>query len=136
MTKIEVRPVRDRAGLEDFIGVARRAEASNPQWVEQLHDETRQMFDSRKSPFLKENNVQLIVAYRTGEAVGRIVATIDAAHQRKYGDSCGFFGFLESVDEPASFSALFGATEQFLRDHGMTKARGPFGLNVNGESGI
>jgi hypothetical protein len=136
MTKIEVRPVRDRAGLEDFIGVARRAEASNPQWVEQLHDEARQMFDSRKSPFLKENNVQLFVAYRKGEAIGRIVATIDAAHQRKYGDSCGFFGFLESIDQPASFSALFDAAERFLRDHGMTKARGPFGLNVNGESGI
>jgi hypothetical protein len=136
MSGVDVRPVRDRAGLEDFIAVARRAEASNPQWIEQLHDEARQMFDAKKSPFLKENTVQPFVAYRSGEPVGRIVATIDAAHQKKYGDACGFFGFLESIDDAESFSSLFGAAETFLRDRGISTLRGPFGLNVNGESGM
>jgi hypothetical protein len=136
MTGIDVRPVRDRAGLEDFIGVARRAESSNPQWVEQLHDEARQMFDPKKSHFLRENAVQPFVAYRSGNPIGRIVASIDGAHQKRYADSCGFFGFLESVDDPDSFSALFAAAETFLRQRGMVKARGPFGLNINGESGL
>lgn len=135
MSDVNVRPVHDRAGLEDFIAAARRAEASNPQWVEQVHDEARQMFDA-KSVFLKENAVQPFVAYRSGEPVGRIVATVDASHQKKYADRCGFFGFLESIDDPACFAALFGSAESFLREKGMALARGPFGLNVNGESGL
>ncbi|RBP17167.1 hypothetical protein DFR50_10352 [Roseiarcus fermentans] len=135
MNGFEVRPVRDRAGLDDFIVAARRAEASNRQWVEQVHDEARQMFDA-KSIFLKENAVQPFVAYRSGEPVGRIVATVDAGHQKKYGDRCGFFGFIESIDDPACFAALFGAAESFLRDKGMALSRGPFGLNVNGETGL
>jgi hypothetical protein len=135
VTGFEVRPVRDRAALEDFIKAARVAEASNPRWVEQVHDEARQMFDAR-SVFLTENAVQPFVAYRSGEPVGRIVATVDASQQKKYGDRCGFFGFIESIDDPACFAALFGAAETFLREKGMALSRGPFGLNVNGESGL
>ena len=136
MTGFAVRPVRDRAALEDFIRVARLAESSNRQWVEQLHDETRRMFDVKKSPFLLDKQALPFVAYRDGEAVGRIAATIDAAHQDKYHDACGFFGFLESIDDQYCFSALFDAAEAFLREKGMRKARGPFGLNINGESGL
>lgn len=136
MSDIDVRPVRDRAGMEDFIAAARRAEASNPRWIEAIHDETRRLFDSTKSPFLTENEVQPFVAYRAGEPVGRIAATVDAGHQRKYGDRCGFFGFLESVEDELCFRGLLETAEAFLRQKGMVRSRGPFGLNINGESGL
>jgi len=136
MNSVEIRPVRNSEGLRDFLAAARRAEGSNPQWIEQLHDEARQIFDPKKSPFLEENDVQAFVAYRGGEPVGRIVASVDAAHQKKYGDRCGFFGFLESIEDPACFAALFDAAESFLRERGMAVSRGPFGLNINGESGL
>lgn len=136
MNGLQVVPVEVRKQFDDFIRVAAIAEANNPRWVEQLHDEARQMLASKSSPFLRENSIQPFVAYRNGAPVGRIVATVDASHQLKYGDDCGFFGFLESVDEPEVFRALFEAAESFLKRRGMKKARGPFGLNVNGESGL
>ena len=136
MSDFDVRPVGEGAGLEDFITVARLGEASNRQWVEQLHDEFRQMFNAKKSPFLQDKAVQAFVAYRDGRPVGRIAATVDAAHQGKYGDQCGFFGFLEAIEDRGCFKALFESAEAFLRERGMIKARGPFGLNINGESGL
>ncbi len=136
MNGFDVRPVRDRAGLEDFISVAHRAESANPMWIEQLHYEVRLMFDPKKSPFLRENDVQPFVAYAGGEPVGRVVATIDAGHQLKYRDRSGFFGFLELIEDPRCFQALFESAESFLRIKGMVTSRGPFGLNINGESGL
>ncbi|MCI4677503.1 hypothetical protein K9U39_18565 [Rhodoblastus acidophilus] len=133
---LKVAPVTDKAGLNNFLAAARRAQATNPQWVEQLHDEVAMMLDPKKSPLARANVVQPFVALRDGEPVGRIVAIIDAAHIAKYGDSCGFFGFIDAIDDAQVFAALFAEAEQFLRAKGMRRVRGPFNLNINGESGL
>ena len=136
MTGIRVVAADDRRGLSAFIAAARRAEAMNPRWVEPLHDEVRMTFDPKRAPFRRENVIQPFVAFRDGDAVGRIVATIETAHLTKFDDACGTFGFLEAIDDPAVFDALFAAAEGFLRDHGMRIARGPFSLTINHESGL
>ena len=136
MTDLRVVPVSDRSGIAAFIAAGRRGQASNPRWVEPPHDEMRMIFNPRRAPFLRENRVQPFVAFRDGEPVGRIVATIEAAHIAKFADASGFFGFLDAVDDPAVFDALFAAAESFLRDAGMRIARGPFSLTINHESGL
>ena len=136
MSGVEIRPVSDRRGIEAFIAAARCAEAGNPRWVEPVHDEIRMTFDPRKTPFMRENVIQPFVAFRNGEPVGRIVATIDSRHVDKFGDGCGFFGFLEGIDDSAVFTGLFAAAEQFLKSRGMRVVRGPFSLTINHESGL
>ena len=136
MKGVEIRPVTDRHGMDAFIAAARRAEAINPLWVESVHDETRMTFDPRRTPFMRENIIQPFVAFRDGEPVGRIVATIDSRHVAKFDDACGFFGFLEAIDDVSVFAGLFDAAEAFLKGHGMRMARGPFSLTINHESGL
>jgi hypothetical protein len=136
MSRIEVVAVADRPGLAAFIAAGRRGQAGNPRWVEPLHDEVFTTFDARRAPFLRENRVQPFVAFRDGEPVGRIVATVATAHLEKFHDGCGFFGFLDAIDDPRVFDALFAAAEGFLRGQGMRLARGPFSLTVNHESGL
>jgi hypothetical protein len=136
VTGLRVVPVEDGVGIEAFIAAGRRAQASNPQWVEPVHEEIRTIFNRRKAPFMRENVVQPFVAFLDGEPVGRIVATIEAAHLKKFADACGFFGFIDAIDDHAVFAALFAEAEQFLRSHGMRIARGPFTLTINHESGL
>ena len=136
MSELEVVPVDDRAGISAFIAAGRRAQSVNPRWVEPVHEEIRMTFDRRRSPFLRENVIQPFVAFRNGEPVGRIVATIEAAHPEKFSDACGFFGFIDAVDDHAVFAALFADAERFLRERGMRLARGPFSLTINHESGL
>ena len=136
MNEPEVVPVNDRAGIAAFIEAGRRAQAMNPRWVEPAHQEIRMMLDPRRSPFLRENVIQPFVAFKNGEPVGRIVATVAAAHQRKFRDSCGFFGFIDAVDDHAVFAALFAEAERFLRERGMELLRGPFSLTINHKSGL
>ena len=136
MSVVRVAPVDDRSGISAFIAAGRRAEATNPRWVEPLHDEVRMTFSPRRAPFRRDNVVQPFVAFRDGEPVGRIVATIEAAHLKKFDDACGYFGFIEAVDDPAVFDALFDAAEGFLRRRGMRIVRGPFSLTINHKSGL
>lgn len=136
MTPVQVVPIGDRAGLDAFISAARRAQAGNPRWVEPLHDEIRMTFDSRRAPFMREHVVQPFVAFRGADPVGRIVATIDGRHIAKFNDGCGFFGFIDAIDDAEVFRALFGAAERFLKDRGMGIVRGPFSLTINHESGL
>ena len=112
MSGLRVVPVNDRAGISAFIAAGRRAQSINPHWVEPFTK--RSARSSRRAPILRENLVQPFVALRDGEPVGRIVATIAAAHQKKFADGCGFFGFVDAIDDHAVFAALFGEAEQFL----------------------
>jgi hypothetical protein len=136
MSDLRIVPVKDKRGIEAFIAAARRAEAGNPRWVEPAHDEIRMTFDPKRAPFTRENVVQPFVAFRDGEPVGRIVATIETAHIARFDDSCGFFGFIEAIDDAQVFAELFGAAEGFLRERGMKVVRGPFSLTINHESGL
>jgi hypothetical protein len=136
MSGVKVMPVVDGRGIESFIAAARRSQAGNPRWVEPVHDEIRMIFNPRRTPFMRENAIQPFVAWRGDEPVGRIVATIDRRHIAKFNDSCGFFGFIEAIDDRAVFSALFEEAEGFLISRGMKTARGPFSLTINHESGL
>ncbi len=136
MNDLKIVPVVDKRGIESFIAAARRAQAGNTRWIEPVHDEIRMIFNPRRTPFMRENVVQPFVALLDGEPVGRIVATIDSRHIGKFDDACGFFGFIEAVDDRAVFAGLFHEAEQFLRDRGMKVARGPFSLTINHESGL
>jgi hypothetical protein len=136
MSEITIVPALDRAGVGAFIAAGARAQRDNPRWVEPFHEEFRMMFDPRRAPLMRRHAIRPFVALRDGEPVGRIVATVDADHQAKHRDGCGFFGFVDAIDDPAVFAALFDAAESFLRAQGMKTARGPFSLTINFESGL
>ena len=136
MSSLRIVPVAGKAGIDAFIAAGRRAQSVNPRWVEPVQDEIRMLFDSRRTPFMRENAIQPFVAVRDGEPVGRIVATVDRAHLAKFDDGVGFFGFIDAVDDRDVFAALFAEAERFLHVRGMRTARGPFSLTINHESGL
>jgi hypothetical protein len=136
MTGVTVVPVSDKAGISAFIAAGRRGQSVNPRWIEPVHDEIRTLFDAKRAPYMRENAIQPFVAFRDGEPIGRIVATVERAHLAKHDDGAGFFGFIDAIDDGEVFAALFGKAEAFLRDQGMRVARGPFSLTINHESGL
>ena len=136
MSELRIDPVADSAGIAAFIAAGRRAQSVNPHWIEPVQDEIRMLFNPRRTPFMRENVIQPFVAFRDGEPVGRIVATVDRAHIAKFDDRCGFFGFIDAIDDRNVFAALFAKAEQFLRAQGMARARGPFSLTINHETGL
>ncbi len=133
---LEVRPVRSGRDFEAFVAAARRAQATNPRWVEPALTYYKTLLDRRHSVVMAENEVELFVAFRDREPVGRIAAVRNPAYLAKYADATGQFGLLDAVDDGAVFAALFEAAGAFLRSAGLTRMTGPFSLTVNHETGL
>jgi hypothetical protein len=130
-----VQPVSGRKQLKQFITFPREIYADDPNWVAPLQLEQLQRF-TEKNPFFQHGRWQAWVVRRGSKIVGRISAQIDDLYLETQGDDTGFFGLIEAEDDPAIFSMLLDTAENWLRDQGMKRVRGPFNLSINEECGL
>lgn len=138
--EITVTPVTDKAGLKAFIDLAYRLNRSDPNWVPPLRSEVVEMLTPGKNPFHEHARMQLFLAYRGGEAVGRISAHIDELAlaqpvEQGMGPGTGNWGLFEASDEAVA-RALIDAAEAWLRGQGMTRVLAPLSLSVWEEPGL
>lgn len=132
---ISVEVVTGAKALRQFLALPHRIYASDPAWIAPLDFMKREQL-SKANHFFEHARWRAWIAYRNGITVGRITAQIDEMHLQQHVDAVGYFGMLEADDDPAIFSALFGAAEDWLRSEGMQQVRGPFNLHVNEEVGL
>ncbi|MBZ0217969.1 MAG: hypothetical protein K8F25_15530 [Fimbriimonadaceae bacterium] len=92
--------------------------------------------DSKKAPFFKHGEAHFWIAWRDGEAVGRISAQIDYAQPAEAFGNAGLFGCLDAIDDIEVTRALLEAAESWLHDKGHDRALGPFLLTINEEPGL
>ena len=131
---IQIREVRTKADRKIFIAISWSIYADDPHWVPRLFAERKGAF-SPKHPFFQHARWKSWVAFRDGKPVGRISAQIDELYLARHHPGTGFYGMLESFNDPDVFAALFEAAESWLKQQGMTKVIGPFNLGINQEIG-
>jgi GNAT superfamily N-acetyltransferase len=119
-----------------FIKLQWRFYKNDPNWVPPLLMDRRKLLNVRKNPFYQHSEMQLFIADRDGEPVGRIAALTNENHNAAHGDTVGFFGFFECVDDAAVAKALFDAAAAWLRTKGRTVMRGPMNPSINDELGL
>ncbi len=131
---VEIREIPIGGKLKDFLNVVDPIYRDDPNYVRPLNFDISQRL-SKKNPFFEHGEGTAFVAYRLGWPVGRITAQIDKSHLERYKDDVGFFGFLDTVDDPEVATALIDAARGWLKDRGMKRIRGPMSLNINEEMG-
>lgn len=138
--EIVIEPVRGKAGRAAFVDAGRRFAAETPHWVPQLRGEQLELLDPAKNPLFEHAEVQLFLARRRGEVVGRIAACVDRLMiemppEQGFGPGTGIFGYFDAEDEAAA-RALLAASEDWLRERGMTRVLGPISLSMWEEPGL
>lgn len=133
---LTVERVAGRRDLDAFIRVPWPLYGDDPNWVPPLILERRQHLNRKANPFFRVAEVEMWLARRAGVPVGRISAQVNRAHLERHGDQTGHFGLLEATDDASVFGALFGAAENWLRERGMKRVKGPFSLSINDEAGL
>jgi hypothetical protein len=121
--------------VRDFVQVPHILFAKDPAFVPPLNIMLKDQL-SPKSPFFEHADVMLFTARKDGNLVGRISAQVDRQHLERYGDNTGFFGFFDTIDDPAVGAALVEAAAAWLRERGMERMHGPMSLSVNQEVGM
>ena len=138
--EIVIRPVAGKAGRAAFVDLGRRFAAALPHSVPQLRSEQLELVDPAKNPFFGHARVQLFLAERGGQSVGRIAAHIDELAlampaEQGFGPGTGMFGYFDAEDEHVAH-ALLQAAEAWLRGEGMTRVLGPISLSIWEEPGL
>ena len=134
MTEIRETPMG--GDLKDFLEVVEDIYRADPNYVRALDLDLKDRLNPKKNPFFEHGEGTTFTAYKAGRCVGRITAQIDRGHLERYKDDTGFFGFLDTVDEPDVARELLSAAERWLKSRGMKKVRGPLSLNINEELGV
>ncbi len=135
MSGVRIEAIEHPRDTVRFVRCWWRVFRDDPHWVPPLIFERKRFFHPEKNPYFKVADLQCFMAYRDGEALGTIAATVDHLYQKVEAD-VGFFGFFEFVDDLEVARTLFDAACGWLRDRGMKKVVGPFNLNSNHEFGL
>jgi GNAT superfamily N-acetyltransferase len=133
---LDVRPVRGRRDLKEFIDLPFRLHSNHPQWVPPLRLERWLFLSRRMNPYFKHGDAQLFLARRDGRVVGRISAQYDDNFNAFHGNRWGMFGFLELEEDPEVLPALLDAAAAWLSARGRDRMIGPMDFTMNDESGV
>jgi GNAT superfamily N-acetyltransferase len=133
---VTVTPVRGRADTTAFIRLPYAIYRDDPHWVAPLERERRAFLDPRRNPFYDVGTVQLFLARRGDEVVGRIAAVTDARFNDRHDSGCGQFGLFECVDDAEVAAALFDAAAGRLSERGLGRMLGPLSFSTNDECGL
>jgi len=134
---LRVDPVSSSSDLREFVGLAYRIYAGDPNWPPPLRSDVRWMLNETKNPFWKHAKRKLFLARKGGRVVGRIAAIVDEEHNRVHGEKTGFFGFFECENDREAAVALLAAAEAAVRAMlpGCDRLRGPANPSLNDEVG-
>ncbi len=136
MGEVDIRLVTSKRDHKAFVQLPHAVFAQDAAWNAPLSFERLQHISPKHNPFFEHGRAQLYLAIRNGQTVGRISAQVDDLRLARYRDATGMFGFLDGLDDPHVFSALFKAAESWLVAEGMARAVGPFSFSINQETGL
>jgi GNAT superfamily N-acetyltransferase len=131
-----VAPVAGRSDLEQFVRLPWHIYRADQAWVPPILDHQRILLDPQRHPFHGHAQVALFLARRDGTVLGRVAAIVNHRHVAVHSELVGFFGFFESVAEPAVAAALLDAAGAWLARRGIRAMRGPMSFSVNEECGL
>lgn len=134
---VVVHRVSDRKGKLHFVRMVWDLYGEEyPNWVPPLEMDRMRLIDEKHNPFYKNAKLQLFIAEENGRTVGRIAAIVNKRHNEIYNDDLGFIGFFDSINDQLVANTLFTEAENWLREQGMKRVRGPVSPSINDEIGV
>lgn len=133
---IQVQPVESRRQQKQFFELPWKLYADDPHWVPPLRKNQLELLGYKPNPFHADADMQTFVALRDGQPCGRIAAIIHHAHNDRYKERRGYFGFFESINDEEVSGRLFDTALDWLRQRDMNAVRGPLNPSFNYEIGL
>lgn len=127
---IQVKPVQTEAEQTQFLDLPLRVYAQDPNWVQPFRSSVAKQFQP-DNPFFQYGRLQQFIALKDGQVAGRVVAAINDRLIEREGQPVGLFGFFEVIPDYDVAAALLDAACDWLRQQGMTLARGPIDLSTH-----
>ena len=135
MSHLEVIPVQSRRERKLFFNFPWDHYRGDPHWVPPIRIVQKELLNFKYHPFYDDAYNQNFLALKDGRPCGRINAIVNHAHNRRYEEQRGFFGFFESEEDEEISGRLFDAARGWFAEQGVEAIRGPVNPSLNYEVG-
>lgn len=132
---IQVRFVNDDASRKAFVDFLYKKYQHQHNWVLPLRSDELARFDPENNPFLEHSSLELVIAERNDEVVGRVAIIDNGLHNKIHHDNVLFFGFFET-DSQETTHDLMDAVEKRARQLGRGRIRGPVNPSMHEAAGF
>ncbi|MEZ6119121.1 MAG: N-acetyltransferase [Pirellulaceae bacterium] len=136
MSNLSIVAVQTKSHQKQFLELPWKLYRNDPNWIPPLRLNQAELAGFKNHPFYDDAECQAFIAVQDGQVCGRILAVVNHAHNRRYEEKRGFFGFFESIDNQDVANGLFHAARQWLGEHQITQLRGPCNPSMNYECGL
>jgi hypothetical protein len=126
---------RDSRNILRFLMVSYGIYNGDPNWVAPLLMDLKKVFTD-ENPLFEHAQLQLWIARKGGRDVGRIAGIVDDSYNRLAKEPAAFFGFFESIDDPAVSGQLFETVFGWARGQNLKSLQGPMNPTTNDECGL
>ena len=102
-----------------------------------MKNDLERSLDPARNPLFRDHaRRELFTVHRDGRPVGRILAHIHDASNRRHGRKQGYFGLFDCIDEPAIGHALLDAACAWLKARECEEICGSFNLTITQIIGV
>lgn len=133
---IEIFKVGNRRQMNDFVDVAKSIYSGVEQYVPDLANDVRNLFNPKKNPGMQFSVIQPFVAYRNEMPVGRIVGIVNKKANAHWKEKSVRFSMIEFIDDIEVSRALIEAVSQWGQAQGMDTLQGPLGITDFDKEGM
>lgn len=127
MENIVINEVTSCAQLRKFIKFPNRLFKDVPTYIPPLMSDERALLTS-KNPSLDHCDLQLWLAYRGNEVVGRVAGIINHSVNERWNKKAVRFGWFDFVEDYDVFTKLLNTVIAWGKGKGMDQVEGPFGF--------
>jgi hypothetical protein len=133
---IELREVKTKKDFKEFIYLPEKIHKGHDKWLYPIYFDEEKLFNPQKNASFRVCDYKMVLAYKDGEAVGRIMGIINRQHNELFNLKNARFGFLECYEDSEVSHALISDIENWGREQGMNKIIGPFGFSDKEVQGL
>lgn len=136
MSHLEVIPVQSRRERQQFFNFPWDHYRGDPHWIPPIRIDQKERLGFKYHPFYDDAEIQNFLALKDGRPCGRVAAIVNHAHNRRYGENRGFFGFFETEEDEEICGRLFDTARKWFAERDIEAIRGPVMPSLNYELGV
>lgn len=133
---VEIKEVRNRRELKQFVDFANKLYRGNPYYVPALVFDEMNTLRRDINPAFEHCQARYWLACRNGKIVGRIAAIINPLHAQKWNQNYIRFGWFDFEDDREVSEALMNEVEKWARETGKDAIHGPLGFTDMDREGM
>ncbi|HBL77862.1 MAG: hypothetical protein A2W90_01855 [Bacteroidetes bacterium GWF2_42_66] len=133
---IGIREVSSRQELKIFIHLPSEIHKNHVNWVPPIYMDEWVYFDPKKNKSFRDCDHILLLAWKNGKAVGRIMGLISHKYNEINREMNGRFAYMETYDDQEVAHALLSEVEKWSREKGMQKLVGPLAFSDKDPQGM